>query len=236
MKLLIVGAGRMGTLVRNLAPEYGFTVAGVLGSADNAGGSGITPERCRGVDVAIEFSTPGAALDNIRALTACRINAVIGTTGWRVHESSVRQLVTQAGVGVVVAANFSLGANLLEIVSAHTATLLRGHQEYGGFLHEQHHAAKKDAPSGTALSIVDAIRQADPGRALAVSSSRAGHQPGTHTVGFDGPAEQLALSHFVRDRAAFAHGALVAARWLAGRTGWFGMRDVLGLRSGFERP
>lgn len=231
MNLLVVGHGRMGRLVEALAPSYGFTVAGVLGSSENAGAVAIDADRCRDVSVAIEFSTPGAVIDNVRALAAARVNTVVGTTGWRVHETSVRGLVEQAGIGVVVAANFSLGANVLEAVSSYAATLMRGHDEYGGFLHEQHHAAKRDAPSGTALTLVDAVKLADPGRTMDVSSARAGHIPGTHTVGFDGPAEQITLTHLVRDRAAFAHGALVAARWIVGRTGWFTMRDVLGLRS-----
>jgi 4-hydroxy-tetrahydrodipicolinate reductase len=221
----------MGRLVEALAPSYGFTVAAVLGSAENRGGAALTEERCREVHVAIEFSTPGAVIDNIRALAAARVNTVVGTTGWRVHETGVRALVAEAGTGVVVAANFSLGANVLEAAGSYTAALLRGHQEYGGWLHEQHHAAKRDAPSGTALSVLEAIALADPDRTMNVSSTRAGHIPGTHTIGFDGPAEQIMLTHLVRDRGAFAHGALVAARWIVGRTGWFTMRDVLGLRA-----
>jgi 4-hydroxy-tetrahydrodipicolinate reductase len=229
LKLLVVGAGRMGSLVEKLAPAHGFVVAGVLDLPDNENGTGLSPERCRGADVAIEFTTPTAVIDNVRALAAARLNAVIGTTGWRVHETSVRSMVAQAGIGVVVAANFSLGANVLEAVAAHTAALLRGRADYDAWVHEHHHAAKKDAPSGTALSMLDAVRSADPDRRVDVSSTRAGYAPGTHTIGFDGPAEQIGLTHLVRDRAAFAHGALVAARWIAGRAGWFTMRDVLGL-------
>jgi 4-hydroxy-tetrahydrodipicolinate reductase len=229
MKLLIVGLGRMGTLIQGLAPQYGFDVAGVLDIDDNVKGAGLTAERCRGVDVAIEFTTPASAVDNIRSLAARGVNAVIGTTGWRDQEAAVREEVARAGIGVVVAANYSLGANILSAVAAHTAALMRDHPEYGVWLHEEHHAAKKDAPSGTALALIDSVKGADPGRTVDVSSTRAGHIPGTHVVGFDGPAEQIVLTHLVRDRASFAHGALVAARWIVGRTGWFTMRDVLGL-------
>ncbi len=229
MKLLIVGYGRMGQLVERLAPSYGFEVAGTLDAAENAGGTLLTRQRWHGVDVAIEFTQPHAAADNLRALADAGLNTVIGTTGWRAREGELRGVVEQAGIGVVAAANFSLGANVLEALAAHTAALLRDRDDYGAWLHESHHAAKKDAPSGTALAIVDAMQRADPARRVDVASTRAGHMPGTHAVGFDGPAEQLTLTHLVRDRATFAHGALVAARWVAGRKGWFTMRDVLGL-------
>jgi 4-hydroxy-tetrahydrodipicolinate reductase len=219
----------MGRLVEALATSHGFTVAGVLDRENNVGGAGVMAVRDRGIDVAIEFSTPDAVVGNIRALTLAGINAIIGTTGWRAHEQKARDEVARAGTGVVVASNFSLGANVLEAIAVYAATLLRGRDEYGAWLHEQHHHAKKDAPSGTALTIVEAIRAADPARRIDVSSTRAGHMPGTHTVAFDGPAEQIALTHLVRDRATFAHGALIAARWIVGRQGWFSMRDVLGL-------
>jgi 4-hydroxy-tetrahydrodipicolinate reductase len=219
----------MGRLVEAHAPSHGFTVVGLLDHDDNAGGAGIRAVRDRGVDVAIEFSTPGAVVDNVRTLAATGTNAVIGTTGWRAHEEELRDVIARAGIGVVVASNFSLGANVLEAAAAYAAGLLRGRDDYGAWLHEQHHHAKKDAPSGTALTIVDTIRAVDPARSIDVSSTRAGHMPGTHTVAFDGPAEQVALTHLVRDRATFAHGALIAARWIIGRQGWFSMRDVLGL-------
>jgi 4-hydroxy-tetrahydrodipicolinate reductase len=219
----------MGRLVEALAASHGFTVAGVLDRESNDGGAGIVAALDRGIDVAIEFSTPDAVMGNIRSLARARMNAIIGTTGWRTHEQEARDEIARAGTGVVVASNFSLGANVLEAAAVHTATLLRGRDEYGSWLHEQHHHAKKDAPSGTALTIVEAIRAADPARRIDVSSTRAGHVPGTHTVGFDGPAEHITLTHTVRDRATFAHGALIAARWIVGRQGWFSMRDVLGL-------
>jgi 4-hydroxy-tetrahydrodipicolinate reductase len=229
MKLLIVGYGRMGQLIQHLAPSYDFDVVGTVDAAENAGGRALTGGRWAGVDVAIEFTHPHAAADNLRALIEAGLTTVIGTTGWRDREADLRALVERAGVGVVAAANFSLGANLLEALATHAVALLRGRDDYGAWLHELHHAAKRDAPSGTALAIVEAMQRADPTRAVDVASTRAGHMPGTHTVGFDGPAEQLTMTHLVRDRATFAHGALVAARWVAGRRGWFTMRDVLGL-------
>jgi 4-hydroxy-tetrahydrodipicolinate reductase len=224
----------MGTLVEALAPSYGFTIARVLRSADNLDASGITLESCRSLDIAIDFTTSDAVVANALALAAAGVNAVIGTTGWRNREALVRRAVASSGTGVVVAANFSLGANLLESAAAHVAGLLRGQSDFGAWLHEQHHAAKKDAPSGTALTIVDAVTRADPSRVVDVTSTRAGHMPGTHTLAFDGLSEQVSLTHLVRDRAAFAHGALLAARWVAGRRGWFSMRDVLGLTASHD--
>ena len=112
------------------------------------------------------------------------------------------------------------------------ATLMAGYEDFGAWLHDAHHAAKIDAPSGTALTLESAMREAGYAASIDVSSTRAGHLPGTHTIGFDGPFETITLTHRARDRATFARGALEAARWVKGRTGWFTMRDVLGLDGG----
>jgi 4-hydroxy-tetrahydrodipicolinate reductase len=229
MRLLIVGHGRMGRLVEGLAPEYGFEVAGVLEIEDNADGGGVTPERCRGVDVAVDFSTAAATVATVPRLAAAGVNLVVGTTGWQEQEAAVRRAVETAGVGAVVAANFSLGANLMNALAGTLGRLLADKEAYGAWIHEAHHKAKVDAPSGTALMLKRALEAAGYGLAVDVSSTRAGWVPGTHSVGFDGPAESLTLTHAVRDRATFAHGALEAARWVTGRQGWFTMRDVLGL-------
>jgi len=228
MRLLIVGHGRMGRLVESLAPEYGFEVAGVLEIDSNPDGRGVTPERCRDVDVAVDFSTAGATVATAPRLAAQGVNLVVGTTGWQDREEAVRKAVEESGVGAVVAANFSLGANLLNALAGQLGRLLRGKDAYGAWIHEAHHKAKVDAPSGTALMLKKALEAAGYALPVDVSSTRAGWVPGTHSVGFDGPAEALTLTHLVRDRATFAHGALEAARWVKGRKGWFTMRDVLG--------
>jgi len=231
MRLLVVGHGRMGRLVAEHAPAYGFEVAGILERDTNEGGAGATAERCRGVDVAVDFSTPEATLVTAPRLVGLGVSLVVGTTGWQAREAKLREAVSRSGVGAVVAANFSLGANVLDALTEAAGRLLRGDEAYGAFIHEAHHAAKKDAPSGTALMLRRALERGGYARPVDVSSTRAGSIPGTHTVGFDGPAETLALVHTVRDRATFAHGALAAARWVVGKKGWFGMRDVLGLSS-----
>jgi len=229
MGLLVVGHGRMGRLVEDLARGYGFDVVGVLDSASNAGGAAAVAERCRDVAVAVDFSTPEATLVTAPRLAALGVDLVVGTTGWLERESELREAVARAGTGAVVAANFSLGANVLMALSENAGRLLAGTSGFGGFIHEAHHSAKKDAPSGTALALRAAVERGGFPQPVDVSSTRAGSIPGTHTVGFDGPAETLELRHTVRDRATFAHGALVAARFVIGRKGWFTMRDVLGL-------
>lgn len=229
MRLLIVGHGRMGRLVEELAPGYGFEMAGILEIDSNADGSGVNEEKCRDVDVAVDFSTADATLATAPRLAAEGVNLVVGTTGWQDREAEVRKAIESAGVGAVVAANFSLGANLMSALAATLGRLLQDKEAYGAWIHEAHHKAKIDAPSGTALMLKRAMEDAGYALPVDVSSTRAGWVPGTHTVGFDGPAESLTLTHDVRDRATFAHGALEAARWVVGKKGWHTMRDVLGL-------
>jgi 4-hydroxy-tetrahydrodipicolinate reductase len=229
MRLLVVGHGRMGRLVAALAPTYGFELAGVLDSASNANGQGASAGRCSDVAVAVDFSTPEATLATAPRLAALGVSLVVGTTGWLEREAELREAVARSGIGAVVAANFSLGANVLLALGETAGRLLGRSESFGGFVHEAHHRAKKDAPSGTALALRAAVEQGGFPRPIDVSSTRAGFIPGTHTVGFDGPAETLELVHTVRDRATFAHGALQAARFVVGRKGWFTMRDVLGL-------
>jgi 4-hydroxy-tetrahydrodipicolinate reductase len=231
MRLLVVGHGRMGRLVEQHAAVYGFEVAAALDVDDNPGGAGITAERCRGIDVAMDFSTPEATLATVPRLAALGVNLVVGTTGWQAREAELREAVRAAGIGAVVSANFSLAANLLDALSQTAGRLFAPAENYGAFIHEAHHRAKKDAPSGTALMLRRALERGGYSQAIDVSSTRAGWIPGTHTVGFDGPAETLTLVHTVRDRATFAHGALEAARWVVGKHGWFTMRDVLGIEA-----
>lgn len=229
MKILLVGHGKMGQLVGTLAPQYDCEVAGVIDPASPLHGGGPAAERWAGVDVAIDFSTPDSVFANAQALVSRGINLVIGTTGWSPHEAALRKAVADAGAGIVAAPNFSTGVVLFEALIAEAARLFAPQADFGAFIHEAHHAAKKDAPSGTALLLKRAMEQAGFARPIDVSASRAGFIPGTHTIGFDGPAETITLTHTARDRTAFARGALAAARWVHGKRGWFTMRDVLGV-------
>jgi len=227
MKILLVGHGRMGRLVESLAPEYGCEIAGIVDPV--AGADGVESDRWNGAEVAIDFSSPDAVPTNVPALARRRIDIVLGTTGWSAHEAALRKAIADAGTGIVAAPNFSTGVVLFESIVGHAAKLMAGQAEFGAFVHEAHHAAKKDAPSGTALKLARAMREAGFTRPIDVSSTRAGSIPGTHTIGFDGPAETITLTHTARDRTAFARGALAAARWVHGRRGWYSMADVLGL-------
>ena len=223
--VLLVGHGRLGQLIEAAAPQAGATIAGVIDDRNVADLADRT--RWREVDVAVDVSAPDAFVANLPALCALGCSLVVGTTGWQAQGDSVRRQIEAAGVGAVVTANFSVGATLMDALVERAGALFAAHERYGAFVHETHHAAKKDAPSGTALLLKTALERGGFPRPVDVASTRVGFVPGIHTVGFDGPAETITLTHTVRDRATFAHGALVAARWVRGRRGWFTMRDVL---------
>jgi 4-hydroxy-tetrahydrodipicolinate reductase len=229
MRIVLVGHGKMGRLVGELAGQYDCDVAGVIDPASTLHGGGPDAERWAGVDVAIDFSTPDSVTANALVLAKRGISLVVGTTGWSQHEATLRKAVADAGIGIVVAPNFSTGVVLFEALVAQAAKLFAPQADFAAFLHEAHHSAKRDAPSGTALSLKRAMERAGFPRPIDVSSTRAGFIPGTHTIGFDGPAETITLTHAARDRTAFARGALAAARWVHGKRGWFTMRDVLGI-------
>ena len=225
-RLLLVGHGRMGLLVESLAPEFGFQV---VAAVDEHSGP---PESWPGADVAIDFSAADAVPATVKALAARGTPIVIGTTGWQRDEARVR--ASAAGIGVVAAPNFAIGVNVFLAVAGRLGQLMAAQPAFGGWIHELHHAAKKDAPSGTALALERRLRDDGYTADVPIASTRAGAIPGTHTLGFDTASETITLTHQARDRGAFARGALLAARWVVGRTGWFSMTDVLGLEK--EQP
>lgn len=229
MRLLLVGYGRMGKIVERLAPEYGFDVVGRLDDTNNIGGVGIAS--APDADVAVEFSIPSAVAENLPKLAARRINVVIGTTGWHEQEEAMRKIAEDARIGVVAASNFSLGVALFQSLAEQAAKMFAPYPQYGAWIHEIHHSAKKDAPSGTAITLQQGMQGAGYPHNIDMASSRAGSVPGTHTIGFDGPFETMTMTHANRDRAAFAQGALQAAQWVQGKSGWFTIRDVLGIQS-----
>jgi 4-hydroxy-tetrahydrodipicolinate reductase len=229
MRILLLGHGRMGTLVESLAPAYGATVAGVID--EHSGPNAIATGDFADVDVAIDFTLAEAVPKNLPQLAARRINVVIGTTGWQSQEAAMRDTAAKAGIGVLAAANFSLGMNIFQLAVEEASRNFARHPEFGAWIHELHHTMKKDAPSGTALALKSGMERSGYARPIDVSSTRVGSVPGTHTVGFDGPSETIAFTHTVRDRAVFARGALAAAKWLIGRQGWFSIRDMLSIGS-----
>jgi 4-hydroxy-tetrahydrodipicolinate reductase len=227
MNLAIVGYGKMGRLIDQLASEYGFTVTQKLDEFNNAGQSAMTPANFAGVAAAIEFSTPEAVLPNVRRLTELGVNTVIGTTGWLDHLAEVRALVERAGTGLVWSPNYSVGVNVFARLIREAAHLLKDEKEYEAWAWEIHHSAKLDAPSGTLLKLVGDMRQAGYWRNIDQAASRAGKHPGTHEIGFDSAADTITLKHAARSREGFARGALKAAQWVAGKKGFHEFSEVL---------
>lgn len=221
MRILLIGYGRMGRLVEQHAAAHGCEIAAIVTRGEAVAAVSVP------FDVAIDFSVAEAVVATVNAMAARQKPLVIGTTGWQGHEAELTSVAARAGIGVLASANFSLGLNAFQLVVEEAARRFAGHPEYGAWINELHHIHKKDAPSGTALLLKHAMAGAGFERAIDISSTRAGSIPGTHTVGFDGPADTVTLTHTVRDRAVFAHGALEAAKWLHGRRGWFSMQDVL---------
>jgi 4-hydroxy-tetrahydrodipicolinate reductase len=225
-ELAIVGYGKMGKLVEQLAPEYGFAVALKLDEFNNAGFEGLTTQNFRGIDVAIDFSIPSAVLGNVERIAALGVNMVIGTTGWLEHLEAVKAAVDRHGIGLVWSPNYSVGVNAFFRLVSEAARLLATQPEYGAWAWEIHHSTKKDAPSGTLLKLVDEMKKAGYARSIDVGSNRAGAHPGTHEIGFDSPADTITLRHTARSREGFARGALKAARWLAGKKGFHEFSEI----------
>jgi 4-hydroxy-tetrahydrodipicolinate reductase len=225
MKLAIVGYGKMGRLIEQLAPEYEFEVVLKLDEFNNAEGKGITEENFKGIDVAIDFSIPAAVVGNVEQIALMGVNMVVGTTGWLGDIEQVRTAVEANGIGLVWSPNFSIGVNVFFKVAAEAARLLAGEPGYGAWAWEIHHSTKKDAPSGTLLKTLDAVKKAGYSRPVDASSNRAGAHPGTHELGFDSTADTITIRHTARNREGFARGALKAARWVAGDGGKQGMHE-----------
>ena len=226
-ELAIVGYGKMGKLIEQLAAGYGFNVKLKLDEFNNARYEGLTPENFRGIDVAIDFSIPSAVPTNVEGISALGINIVVGTTGWLEHLDRVRGAVEKNGIGLVWSPNYSVGVNAFLRLVAEAARLLASQPEYGAWAHEIHHSTKKDAPSGTLLKLVDEMKKAGYARGIDVSSNRAGAHPGTHEIGFDSAADTITLRHVARSREGFARGALQAAQWIVGKKGIYEFADIV---------
>jgi 4-hydroxy-tetrahydrodipicolinate reductase len=227
MNLAIIGYGKMGRLVEQLAPEFGFAVGLKLDEFNNANFEGITRESFQGVDVAIDFSIPSAVVQNVERIAALGVNMVEGTTGWLAQLERVKSAVEKSGTGLVWSPNYSVGVNVFFRLAAEAARLLKDEANYGAWAWEIHHSAKKDAPSGTLLKLVDEMRKAGYALPVSVSSNRAGAHPGTHEIGFDSSADTITLRHTARGREGFARGALQAAQWVVGKKGFFEFSEVL---------
>ena len=225
--LAIVGHGKMGRLIEQLAPEYGFDVRLALSSSTNAGGAGLTRENLSGVDVAVEFSASSAAAQNISQLAALGVPVVAGTTGWFQDLACVRQAVQSNGGALVWSPNFSVGVYRFRQIIAEAARAFAAESEYQAWGWEIHHSAKRDAPSGTLLAVAEEMKKAGFDRAISLSANRAGAHPGTHEIGFDSSSDTITIRRTARSREGFARGALRAARWIVGKHGVFEFREIV---------
>jgi 4-hydroxy-tetrahydrodipicolinate reductase len=224
IRLAIVGMGKMGRAIEQLAPERGCEVVARLDVTDTE--KGIDARALNGAQVAVEFTAPQSAAANVRGLLAAGVPAVVGTTGWYDALPAVAAEVTARGGALLTATNFSLGVNAFEQILAQAAAILAATGGFDAHMVELHHSAKKDAPSGTAHTLEQAAAKAW-GKPIPITSVRTGSIPGTHEVIFDAPFETIRLAHVARDRRVFAEGAIVAAKWLVERKGVFTMRDVI---------
>ncbi len=224
----VIGDGKMGQAIRQLALDKGWKVTAILGERENAGGAGITARSLGNPQVAVEFTQPDAAVGNITACLKAGVPIVVGTTGWYQSLPEVTRVAKESGTGLLWAPNFSLGVNVLIELARYAGTMMRSLEGFDAHIVETHHAAKKDAPSGTAMAMAKAASDALD-RPIPTTSVRMGSVPGTHELIFDGAFEQLSLAHLARDRRVFAEGALKAADWLIGKKGVFTMRDVFEL-------
>lgn len=229
--IAVIGDGKMGQAIRQLALERGWKVTAMLGERDSAGGNGINARTLGDADVAVEFTQPDAAVANVAASLRAGVPVVVGTTGWYDALPEVTRIAKETGTGLLWSPNFSLGVNILIELARYAGTLMRPIESFDAHIVETHHSRKKDAPSGTAIAIGKAASDALD-RPIPTTSVRTGSVPGTHELIFDGLFEQLSLTHVARDRRVFAEGALQAAGWLIGKQGVFTMRDVLNLQMG----
>ena len=226
MKVALIGYGAMGRLIKAIAEEKQYRITAVIKEAD----AGLSPAelaaKLKGSDVAIDFSTADAVRRNVEACVQSHIPIVEGTTGWNAETASIREFVEENGGALVFGANFSIGVNLFYRITDFAAELFAKFPEYEAFIEEQHHSRKKDAPSGTALKLKDIVGQHIE-KEFGVSATRAGNIPGTHRVGFDGTADQILLEHIARSREGFASGALLAAEWIVGKTGFYEFTEFI---------
>ena len=222
MNLLILGRGKTGSLVAEVAQVHGHNVR-ALDIDENAEASALTPAFLVPFDVAIDFTTPSAVIGNAEACIRAGKNFVVGTTGWYEQVPRLREMVLSAKTGFLYGSNFSIGVNLFfEIVSTAAAALK---YDYSGQIFERHHAQKKDAPSGTAITIQKIVREAG-GKELEIVSFREGDVVGMHEVIFNSSGDRIYLCHDAKSRRGFAEGAVRAAEWLAGKTGFYEFRNV----------
>jgi 4-hydroxy-tetrahydrodipicolinate reductase len=226
VKIALIGHGAMGRLIETLAMEAGDEIVAIIDERQENSTAETVAAELNSADASIDFTAAGAVRRNVEACLLAGVPLVEGTTGWNDQKDEILNLVKQKDGAFVFGANFSIGINIFYRIVDHASELFSKFDDYEAFIEEQHHSRKKDAPSGTALKLRDIV-SGHIENDFSVSSTRAGNIPGTHTVGFDGPADQVTLTHTARSREGFASGALLAARWIAGKKGVFEFTDVV---------
>ncbi|MBP6003571.1 MAG: hypothetical protein KA746_09080 [Pyrinomonadaceae bacterium] len=226
MKIALIGYGAMGRLIERLAVEKGHEIAVVITDADAGLSAAELAERLSGCDVAIDFTVAAAVRRNVEACVAAGVPLVEGTTGWGEQRADIEAVIRDGNGAFLFGANFSIGVNLFYRIADFAAELFAKFPVYEAFIEEQHHSRKLDSPSGTALKI-KSIAEKHINKDISVAATRAGNIPGTHRVGFDGLADQVLLEHTARSREGFASGAVLAAEWIVGKTGFYEFTDVI---------
>ncbi len=226
MKIALIGYGAMGKLIETLAKNKNHEIAAVIDESDANLSATELAAKLKGADAAIDFSIAKAVKRNVEACLAAKIPIVEGTTGWNNEKENIKKSVEEKGGAFVFGANFSIGVNLFYRIADFASELFAKFEDYEAFIEEQHHSRKLDAPSGTALKLKEIVAK-NIDKDFSVSSTRAGHIPGTHRVGFDGKADQILLEHFARSREGFASGAILAAEWIVGKKGFWEFTEVM---------
>ena len=235
MKIALLGYGRMGKAIEKIAENRGHQI--VARWDENSQNDPLSE-----ADVAINFSVPSAAVSNIQAAFGYQVPVVCGTTGWLDEYETITQQAQAENCGFLYASNFSVGVNLFFALNQHLAKLMAPYPEYQASLEEIHHVHKLDAPSGTAITLAEGILKNDPRYSewsltaqqehqLPIDALREPDVPGTHTVSYQSPIDTLEIRHEAHSREGFALGAVIAAEWLAGKSGIFSMNDVLNIKA-----
>jgi 4-hydroxy-tetrahydrodipicolinate reductase len=227
MKVALVGYGKMGRVVEEIAPGRGMEVVDRFTRNRPLRADEATRHALSGVDALVDFSVPEAVADTARAAAELSLPLVIGTTGWQDRLDEVREVVESAGIGVVRASNFSLGVNVFYRIVEQTARMLSAFEGYDPFIHDWHHRFKLDSPSGTALEIQRRMARHYGEREVPITCQRSGYVPSVHWVGFDSAADTIHLEHRARNRQGLAEGALLAVQWIPGRSGFHEFGEVL---------
>lgn len=226
MRIALIGYGAMGHLVNAQALGRGHEISVIVNESHAGLPAEQLAETLRAADVAIDFTVAEAVRRNVEACVLAGIPIVVGTTGWNDQKAEIEKLVKENDGAMVYGANFSIGVNLFYRVAEFAAELFAKFPEYEAFIEEQHHSKKQDSPSGTALKIKELVAE-HISKDLSISATRAGNIPGTHRLGFDGPADQILIRHVARNREGFALGAITAAEWIEDKKGFFEFTDVL---------